>query len=486
VASTSNAVGSLEPGPAAGVLDGFDIDEDSGVPAHEQIRAALAQSPGTVLELFREWDEDESGQVTKSEFRKAMPMLGLRAARADIDKLFDEWDPDCSGLLELEELEKLLAAPGPSAGAAPRPAMESIDNYQFSLQTDGGNYQITEFDHDAAKKKLTKYRKEQKAREEQKLARQMKEKELLMADLDAEEKRMAQYQQLRRDEVKRAQAEKLQKQREAREAAKAQREAVLQKKPKPSPDSVAKPKPEPLYKRAEREKMERERAAEEERKQKLLENRQHYQPIDFKEVQKHAHDPPPVVEFKSKRERMLPTLPQAKPPAYQGAAMQKMKEQHRAERNGAANAKEVARKRKEDQKMYSKLVHDLGPSDLKGPIAVPSSPAASATTVAGKGHDAAASASPAQPHKVVTEKSSSAPAGLTPEAQDVLARASELTKQAQQMEEQIKAQLAANADMSMDDSVLESRAKLSNTYIDAIKAKLELLEAVRLPANEGA
>tara|TARA_B100000767_G_C19274370_1_gene332740 strand:+ start:185 stop:313 length:129 start_codon:yes stop_codon:yes gene_type:complete len=31
-----------------------------------------------VIDLFREWDENGSGAVTKKEFRVAMPLLGLK------------------------------------------------------------------------------------------------------------------------------------------------------------------------------------------------------------------------------------------------------------------------------------------------------------------------------------------------------------------------------------------------------------------------
>ena len=61
-----------------------------------------------VIDLFREWDEDASGSVSKKEFREAMPMLGLDVPAEDVDALFDSWDPDGSGELELKELNKLL------------------------------------------------------------------------------------------------------------------------------------------------------------------------------------------------------------------------------------------------------------------------------------------------------------------------------------------------------------------------------------------
>ena len=56
----------------------------------------------------REWDDDRSGAVSRDEFAKALPMLGLEASAAQINSLFDEWDPDRSGMLEIGELNSLL------------------------------------------------------------------------------------------------------------------------------------------------------------------------------------------------------------------------------------------------------------------------------------------------------------------------------------------------------------------------------------------
>ena len=61
-----------------------------------------------VIDLFREWDEDGDGVVSKKEFRKAMPLLGLEVPKKEIDALFESWDPDGSGRLELKEMEKQL------------------------------------------------------------------------------------------------------------------------------------------------------------------------------------------------------------------------------------------------------------------------------------------------------------------------------------------------------------------------------------------
>ena len=60
-----------------------------------------------VIDLFRDWDEDGDGVVSKREFRRAMPMLGLQVPAHEVDALFDSWDPDGSGELELNELNKV-------------------------------------------------------------------------------------------------------------------------------------------------------------------------------------------------------------------------------------------------------------------------------------------------------------------------------------------------------------------------------------------
>ena len=61
-----------------------------------------------VIDLFREWDDDNNGTVSKKEFRKAMPMLGLNVERKQMDTIFDEWDADKSGIIAIAELNDML------------------------------------------------------------------------------------------------------------------------------------------------------------------------------------------------------------------------------------------------------------------------------------------------------------------------------------------------------------------------------------------
>ena len=73
-----------------------------------QLRDALTTNMVRVIDLFREWDDDNSGSVSKKEFRKAMPMMGLDVPKEEIDKIFDEWDADKSGIIAIAELNDML------------------------------------------------------------------------------------------------------------------------------------------------------------------------------------------------------------------------------------------------------------------------------------------------------------------------------------------------------------------------------------------
>ena len=74
----------------------------------EQLRQTLTANAVRVIDLFREWDEEGNGTVSKKEFRKAMPMLGLQVPMQEVDALFDSWEKHGSGVLELKELSKVL------------------------------------------------------------------------------------------------------------------------------------------------------------------------------------------------------------------------------------------------------------------------------------------------------------------------------------------------------------------------------------------
>ena len=80
----------------------------AAAPDASQLRQALDDNLKRVIDLFRDWDEDCSGTVSKREFRKALPMLGIRCKKEQADALFDSLDDDGSGELEYNEMKRHL------------------------------------------------------------------------------------------------------------------------------------------------------------------------------------------------------------------------------------------------------------------------------------------------------------------------------------------------------------------------------------------
>ena len=56
----------------------------------------LAKSWQKISSLFRSWDVDGDGWITKREFAKGMGVLGLGVSPDDVDELFAWFDPDNS------------------------------------------------------------------------------------------------------------------------------------------------------------------------------------------------------------------------------------------------------------------------------------------------------------------------------------------------------------------------------------------------------
>jgi len=99
------------------VLGNLDLDESQGaLPVSEQISKALQANAVRVLDLFREWDTDGDGDVSRKEFHKAMPALGLDVPKEAVDALFDQWDSDGGGSISYDELRKLLRPSGGGGG----------------------------------------------------------------------------------------------------------------------------------------------------------------------------------------------------------------------------------------------------------------------------------------------------------------------------------------------------------------------------------
>eukprot|EP00928_Gymnodinium_smaydae_P083223 TRINITY_DN6646_c0_g3_i1.p1 TRINITY_DN6646_c0_g3~~TRINITY_DN6646_c0_g3_i1.p1 ORF type:complete len:2452 (-),score=696.63 TRINITY_DN6646_c0_g3_i1:107-7033(-) len=98
------------------------IDNNSDIPVIVQLRQHLDAELLRVTDLFKRWDDDGSGEVSKREFRRALHALGMEASKEELEALFDSLDADASGSLEYGELAKAIrtatSQPGQPSPAA--------------------------------------------------------------------------------------------------------------------------------------------------------------------------------------------------------------------------------------------------------------------------------------------------------------------------------------------------------------------------------
>ena len=95
----------------------------SGLAALDEV---LRRDIGRVVAFFADLDVHESGIVTRSQFRKAMPLLTFAQPSAakckrDMDQLFDALDTDGVGLVSYKELPQVLASRAASSAARSAP-----------------------------------------------------------------------------------------------------------------------------------------------------------------------------------------------------------------------------------------------------------------------------------------------------------------------------------------------------------------------------
>ena len=97
----------------------FKVDMHSALSVEAQVRDALVASGSRVMELFRSWDDDGDGEVSKAEFQQAMVSIGLcapaeatgaqkSAVTEAVSSLFDSFDSDGGGTIGFRELNKML------------------------------------------------------------------------------------------------------------------------------------------------------------------------------------------------------------------------------------------------------------------------------------------------------------------------------------------------------------------------------------------
>ena len=65
-----------------------------------RLRSALSALGTRVIDVFKQWDANSDGVVSREEFHLAMPLLGLKATYLEIEALFGIFDPDRSGTID--------------------------------------------------------------------------------------------------------------------------------------------------------------------------------------------------------------------------------------------------------------------------------------------------------------------------------------------------------------------------------------------------
>ena len=85
------------------------LDAKSGVSVADQLRTIMEENSAKLIDLFREWDEDGDGAISKKEFRKAVAALGYDAPKKDINAAFDSLDDSGDGYIEYSELKSALS-----------------------------------------------------------------------------------------------------------------------------------------------------------------------------------------------------------------------------------------------------------------------------------------------------------------------------------------------------------------------------------------
>jgi len=74
----------------------------------DHLRDALVEQATRVIDLFKSWDLNGDGNISKNEFFRALPELGLWAHSDEVDELFDSFDSDHSGVISFRELNRML------------------------------------------------------------------------------------------------------------------------------------------------------------------------------------------------------------------------------------------------------------------------------------------------------------------------------------------------------------------------------------------
>jgi len=105
---TSTMAVKKERGKSGSVLSSFVIDDGSHETVVEQIVSYLVKEKVRILDLFHEWDSEGGGTITRDEFRKALPRLGVHMAKDKVEDLFRSLDVETKGEFTYQQLTAVV------------------------------------------------------------------------------------------------------------------------------------------------------------------------------------------------------------------------------------------------------------------------------------------------------------------------------------------------------------------------------------------
>lgn len=84
---------------------GNNVMKQAVLKMNSSLRAGIER----VVAVFKDWDINEDGCISRDEFRAALPLIGITGyLPEEVDALFDSFDPDGSGELTYRELFQTL------------------------------------------------------------------------------------------------------------------------------------------------------------------------------------------------------------------------------------------------------------------------------------------------------------------------------------------------------------------------------------------
>jgi len=93
----------------------------------KQMNTKLKSQMSKMVALFKKWDRDGDGAVSREEFARALPLLGLTGnTQKEIDALFDSFDPDGSGEVTFREMYRSLSGEEDSVKSNQGETVETI------------------------------------------------------------------------------------------------------------------------------------------------------------------------------------------------------------------------------------------------------------------------------------------------------------------------------------------------------------------------